>query len=98
MATSEVSHAFQGFSNIEEVNVYGVDLPGNDGRAGMVALVTKTDIDLENLYNHLKNCLPSYAMPVILRVQKEIEITVTFKHKKVDLVKEGYNPQDVSDP
>ena len=98
MATSEVSHAFQGFSNIEEVNVYGVDLPGNDGRAGMVALVTKTDIDLENLYNHLNNCLPSYAMPVILRVQKEIEITGTFKHKKVDLVKEGYNPQDVSDP
>ena len=37
-------------------------------------------------------------MPIILRVKKEIEITGTFKHKKVDLVKEGYNPQDVSDP
>jgi len=98
VATSEVAHAFQGFSNIEEVNVYGVDLPGNDGRAGMVAIVTKSDIDLENLYSHLKNSLPSYAMPIILRVKKEIEITGTFKHKKVDLVKEGYNPQDVSDP
>ena len=31
-------------------------------------------------------------------MKKEIEITGTFKHKKVDLVKEGYNPQDVSDP
>ena len=98
VATSEVAHAFQGFHNIEEVNVYGVDLPGNDGRAGMAAIVTKSDIDLEELYNHLKNSLPSYAMPIILRVQKEIEITGTFKHKKVDLVKEGYNPQNVSDP
>tara|TARA_B100000700_G_scaffold126366_1_gene141440 strand:+ start:692 stop:2470 length:1779 start_codon:yes stop_codon:yes gene_type:complete len=98
VATSEVAHAFQGFHNIEEVNVYGVDLPGNDGRAGMAAIVTKSDIDLEELYNHLKNSLPSYAMPIILRVQKEIEITGTFKHKKVDLVKEGYNPQNVLDP
>jgi len=64
----------------------------------MVAIVTKSDIDLANLYSHLKNSLPSYAMPIILRVKKEIEITGTFKHKKVDLVKEGYNPQDVSDP
>ena len=61
VATSEVAHAFQGFSHIEEVNVYGVDLPGNDGRAGMVAIVTKSDIDLANLYSHLKNSLPSYA-------------------------------------
>ena len=37
-------------------------------------------------------------MPIILRIKREIEITGTFKHKKVDLVKEGYNPQDVSDP
>ncbi len=46
VATSEVSHAFQGFNNIEEVNVYGVDLPGNDGKAGMVALVANKE-DLE---------------------------------------------------
>ena len=56
------------------------------------------DIDLKDLYYHLKNSLPSYAMPIILRVKKEIEITGTFKHKKVELVKEGYNPQNVSDP
>ena len=98
VATSEVAHAFQGFNNIEEVNVYGVDLPGNDGKAGMAALVANSDINLKDLYSHLKNSLPSYAMPLILRIKKEIEITGTFKHKKVDLVKEGYNPQDVSDP
>ncbi len=37
-------------------------------------------------------------MPLLLRVKKEIEITGTFKHKKVDLVKEGFNPDKVSDP
>jgi len=73
-------------------------LPGNDGKAGMAALVANSDINLKDLYSHLKNSLPSYAMPLILRIKKEIEITGTFKHKKVDLVKEGYNPQDVSDP
>ena len=37
-------------------------------------------------------------MALLLRVKKEIEITGTFKHKKVDLVKEGFNPDEVSDP
>ena len=73
-------------------------MPGNDGKAGMAALVANSDINLKDLYSHLKNSLPSYAMPLILRIKKEIEITGTFKHKKVDLVKEGYNPHDVSDP
>ena len=58
----------------------------------MAALVANSDINLKDLYSHLKNSLPSYAMPLILRIKKEIEITGTFKHKKVDLVKEGYNP------
>ena len=37
-------------------------------------------------------------MPLLLRVKKEIEITGTFKHKKIDLVKEGFNPDEVNDP
>ena len=98
VATSEVAHAFQGFKNILEVNVYGVDLPGNDGKAGMAALVSNAEINLKDLYFHLKSSLPGYAMPIILRVKKEIEITGTFKHKKIELVKEGYNPEDISDP
>tara|TARA_B100000700_G_scaffold57426_1_gene62234 strand:+ start:1316 stop:3094 length:1779 start_codon:yes stop_codon:yes gene_type:complete len=98
VATSEVAHAFKGIDGIEEVNVYGVEIPGNDGKAGMAALVTKNDINFENLFNNLKGSLPSYAMPLLLRVKKEIEITGTFKHKKVDLVKEGFNPDEVSDP
>ena len=72
VATSEVAHAFQGFNNIEEVNVYGVDLPGNDGKAGMAALVANSDINLKDLYSHLKNSLPSYAMPLILRIKKKL--------------------------
>ena len=39
-------------------------IPGNDGKAGMAAIVTKNDINFENLYSHLKGSLPSYAMPI----------------------------------
>ena len=64
----------------------------------MAALVSNAEINLKDLYFHLKSSLPGYAMPIILRVKKEIEITGTFKHKKIELVKEGYNPEDISDP
>ena len=98
VATSEVAQSFQGIQGIEEVNVYGVTIPGNDGKAGMASLVTESDIDLKQVYSQLKDTLPSYAMPLIIRVQKEIEITGTFKHKKVDLVKQGFNPDEMIDP
>ena len=98
VATSEVAQSFKGIQGIEEVNVYGVTIPGNDGKAGMASLVTDIDIDLKEVYSQLKDVLPSYAMPLIIRVQKEIEITGTFKHKKVELVKQGFNPDEMIDP
>lgn len=64
----------------------------------MASLVTESDINLRQVYSQLKDALPSYAMPLIIRVQKEIEITGTFKHKKVDLVKQGFNPDEMIDP
>ena len=37
-------------------------------------------------------------MPLFVRVQKEAETTGTFKYRKVDLVKEGFNPDNMADP
>ncbi|MEC7366001.1 MAG: long-chain-acyl-CoA synthetase [Pseudomonadota bacterium] len=98
VATSEVAEAFAGFDGILETNVYGVSIPGSDGKAGMAALSTDRDINLENLYQSLSSSLPSYAQPLFLRIKKEIEITGTFKHRKVELVKEGYNPKEIKEP
>ena len=98
VATSEVAEAFAGFDGILEANVYGVNIPGSDGKAGMAALSTDRDINLENLYESLSSSLPSYAQPLFLRIKKEIEITGTFKHRKVELVKDGYNPKEIKEP
>ena len=98
VATSEVAEAFAGFDGILETNVYGVSIPGSDGKAGMAALSTNREINLENLYQSLSSSLPSYAQPLFLRIKKEIEITGTFKHRKVELVKDGYNPEEIKEP
>ena len=98
VATSEVAEAFAGFDGILEANVYGVSIPGSDGKAGMAALSTDKDINLDNLYQSLSSSLPSYAQPLVLRIKKEIEITGTFKHRKVELVKEGFNPKEIKEP
>ena len=42
--------------------------------------------------------LPGYQRPYFLRLQKEMRITGTFKHQKVDYQREGYDPSRVDDP
>src|SRR5262249_35454762 len=82
---------------IREANVYGVAIPGVDGRAGMASLVVDGDFDLEGLPRRLA-ALPSYARPIFLRLTPRIEVTGTFKQRKVDLVREGFDPSNISDP
>ncbi len=98
VATSEVAEAISIFPGIKEANVYGVKVPGTDGRAGMAALVTAAPIDLAKFKAHLEKNLAAYARPIFLRMQGEIEVTGTFKHRKVELVKEGYDPRTVKEP
>jgi len=100
VATSEVAEVLSVFEGIKEANVYGVKVPGADGRAGMAALVVgqRETFDVKALYDYLERQLPHYARPYFLRLQPEIEITGTFKHRKVDLVQQGFNPSDIPDP
>lgn len=97
VATSEVAEVIAIFDNIDDVNVYGVEVSGNDGRAGMAAITNSGEIDLKRLYAHIEKNLPTYARPLFLRIQKKIEITGTFKHRKIDLVKEGFNPKKIEE-
>jgi fatty-acyl-CoA synthase len=98
VATSEVAEAISIFPGVKEANVYGVKVPGADGRAGMAALVAGGALDLAKFKAHLEKNLAAYARPIFLRMQPEIEVTGTFKHRKVELVKEGYDPRIVKDP
>ena len=63
-----------------------------EGRAGMAAIVASSDFDVRTLTEKLSGSLPPYARPVFIRLQPEIEITGTFKQRKIDLVKEGFDP------
>jgi fatty-acyl-CoA synthase len=95
VSTNEVAEAFGAFDAVQQVNVYGVEVPHNDGRAGMAAIVAAPGIDLAALSAHVKTNLPTYAIPLFLRFQKEPEVTGTFKYKKVELVAEGFDPAKV---
>lgn len=97
VATSEVSEAISTYKGVKEANVYGVLVPGEDGRAGMASIVTGDDFSINGLYEYLSEHLPKYSIPVFIRIAKEIEITGTFKYKKTDLVKDGFDPSEVKD-
>ncbi|MFC3695156.1 long-chain-acyl-CoA synthetase [Chenggangzhangella methanolivorans] len=99
VATSEVSEAISVFPGVKDVNVYGVALPGYDGRAGMAMVVPEDEgIDLEGLHAHVAAQLPSFARPVVIRIARELDLTGTLKQRKVDLVREGCDPRVVADP
>ena len=97
VSTSEVSEAISAFPGVKDANVYGVSIPHNDGRAGMVALVADSQLDLAALRSHLMERLPSYARPLFVRVRQELKTTATFKYTKTDLVREGYDPAAIPD-
>jgi len=97
VSTSEVEIAISSMPGVKHAIVYGVQVPGQDGRAGMAA-ITPEGVDLKALYAHLAANLPAYARPVFVRFQKDVETTGTFKYRKVDLVKEGYDARATVDP
>ena len=95
VATDEVEKVVNHLEEVEACAVYGIKIPHTDGKAGMLAITTgKNKIDLEKLAEKLVAELPSYAVPVFVRICAEIETTATHKIKKFPLQKEGYNCQD----
>ncbi len=98
VSTNEVAEALGVIDGVREANVYGVSVPGMDGRAGMAALVTGPGFDVARVAEKLRGNLAAYARPIFLRLRPEMEITGTFKLRKVELVKEGFDPGTVDDP
>lgn len=99
VSTTEVSEVLGLLDFIQEANVYGVTIPGYEGRAGMAAIVLKQDHKCNGpkLYNHLVKTLPAYAWPWFLRIQSSLDVTETFKQQKIKLVQEGFNPDVTQD-
>ncbi|MEO1322780.1 MAG: long-chain-acyl-CoA synthetase [Pseudomonadota bacterium] len=98
VSTNEVAETVARAPGIATANVYGVSVPSTDGRAGMAAITTDRDVDFDTLYAWISEHLPKYAIPLFIRVQKQAETTGTFKYRKVELVKEGFDPEVVDEP
>jgi fatty-acyl-CoA synthase len=98
VSTGEVSEVLAAVPGILEANVYGVAVPGVDGRAGMTSLVVDGDFNLDDLPARVRARLASYARPIFLRLSPQIDVTGTFKQRKVDLVREGFDPSSIADP
>ena len=101
VSTNEVGEILNQFPQVRFSNVYGVLVPGADGRAGMAALTLAEGVDSLDLVafsEHVARELPSYARPVFLRIEREIDVTGTFKMVKGALRDEGYDLTRVTDP
>ncbi|MBI5264844.1 MAG: long-chain-acyl-CoA synthetase [Bradyrhizobium sp.] len=98
VATSEVNDAVRDCPGVVDATTYGVIVPGTDGRAGMSAIVVDDEFDLAAFAEHLAERLPPYAHPLFVRVSASLDSTETFKQKKSELAREGFDPGTVSEP
>jgi len=98
VATSEVNEAVLECPGVVDATTYGVEIPGADGRAGMAAIVADDRFDLREFGERLARRLPAYARPVMIRLCASLDTTETFKQKKQELVREGFDPGLVNDP
>ncbi|MCL6692076.1 long-chain-acyl-CoA synthetase [Pseudomonas sp. R3.Fl] len=99
VSTTEVENVLGAFPGVEDAVVYGVEIPGTDGRCGMAALrlAPGQALDGQALAEHLDRELPAYAVPLFLRLLQQVETTGTFKYKKADLKSAGFDPRQVGE-
>ncbi|MFE8072217.1 long-chain-acyl-CoA synthetase [Marinobacteraceae bacterium S3BR75-40.1] len=90
VSTTELENIIDGSGMVEEAIVYGVEIPGTNGKAGMVTLVPQDNFNIDSFLDYLQENLPPYAIPVFVRKTDAIEKTGTFKYKKKDLQDMAY--------
>ncbi len=101
VSTTEVEKVVNLDERISASTVYGVMIPGTEGRAGMIAVIPEVpfeDFDFKDFSNRIRRHLPSYAVPKFIRMKKEFETTGTHKIKKNMLREEGFDIKKISDP
>ena len=96
VSTAEVEQRLADAPGVREVIAYGVPVPHQEGKAGMVALVIDGKFDAAAFAAWAEAELPSYARPVFVRIIKAADTTGTFKYRKVDLVADGFDPEKVT--
>ncbi|EPE04010.1 fatty acid transporter [Ophiostoma piceae UAMH 11346] len=100
VSTAEVSEVLGKFPGVLEANVYGVDLPGHDGKAGAAAIYVdpqqRAHFNHSKFLEHARKHLPRYAVPVFVRLVQQVSATHNNKQNKVPLKNEGVHPDKVA--
>ena len=95
VSTAEVAETLGRYPGIAEANVYGVSIPGHEGRAGCAAIhltTTPNGAFFTDLLRYGRERLPRYAVPVFLRIVKRSSHIHNHKQNKVGLRQEGVDP------
>ncbi|ESZ96628.1 hypothetical protein SBOR_2995 [Sclerotinia borealis F-4128] len=98
VSTAEVSEVLGNYEGVVEAIVYGVQLPSHDGRAGCAAVFIDPSInnfDFAGLLKHTRKHLPKYAVPVFLRIVKEMVPIHNNKQNKTPLREQGVDHDKV---
>jgi len=101
VSTTEVEDLISSFEVIDHTSVYGVEIPGCEGRAGMASVFTVVnheEFDFNNFLKTLHDNLPNYAIPIFVRFLSELNTTSTFKIQKNDMKKIGFNIKKTNNP
>ncbi|KAF2263382.1 acetyl-CoA synthetase-like protein [Lojkania enalia] len=93
VSTAEVSEVIGHYPGVIEANVYGVEVPGHDGRAGCAAVYIdsahRATFDYNALLAHAREKLPKYAVPVFIRILENLTTMHNNKQNKVPLRNDG---------
>uniref|UniRef100_A0A3Q2W962 Arachidonate--CoA ligase n=3 Tax=Haplochromini TaxID=319058 RepID=A0A3Q2W962_HAPBU len=97
VSTTEVEGTLSRLLDMKDVVVYGVEVPGAEGKAGMAAIADPShSTNLEKFVKDMEKALPPYARPVFLRFLPEVNKTGTFKFQKTELRRDSFDPSAVS--
>lgn len=93
VSTNEVAEVLNTHPQIHMANVFGVEVPGVEGRAGMVSFSLHGEdvFDFAEFAQLVESELPSYAQPVFVRLQRDMATTGTFKLLKAELREQAYH-------
>ncbi len=100
VSTLEIESILNSYHSILTSTVYGVEIPNTEGKAGMASITLDPAIKFEinNFSRFIVEVLPTYSIPIFIRKCDELETTSgSFKLKKFNLRKEGYN-ENIKDP
>lgn len=101
VSTAEVAEVLGRFPGLLEANVYGVEVPHHDGKAGCAAVYIQAEqlrkFDWAGLLAHARKGLPKYAVPVFIRLIVSPTTMHNNKQNKVPLRKEGIDFDKIAD-